>query len=221
MDLFLAGPDNYIAGELPALPRLLSGEHIQVEGLELKGYCAVTLFEGPEGFGSIIQGDKTISAFYLDKTYVFASQEKVDQFMKTPWKYVDQVLPNELPPIRVAVPLKNLPIVGYLEETLSVRINAALAELGKFKPKYPYKSLDDSARIFLALWLKGNNPSAKEWLQKSYRGKLEKFKDDCEIIGELAGYMEQRIYMAPGDRELGFEPKMEYFLSLKKGGLKI
>jgi hypothetical protein len=53
-------------------------------------------------------------------------------------------------------------------------------------------------------------------LRKSYKNKLDKFKDDCEIIGELSSYMEQRVYMPPSDRELGFEPKMDYFLSLKK-----
>jgi hypothetical protein len=49
---------------------------------------------------------------------------------------------------------------------------------------------------------------------------LDKFKDDCEIIGELARYMEQRVFIREGEREEGYEGKMEYFLSLK-GGLDV
>lgn len=87
--------------------------------------------------------------------FVFVDKEKADRFMKTPWKFMDQILPDELPPVKVNIPLKNLPIVGYLEETLSSKINDGLRELSKYKPKYPYKNLSDSARLFFALYLKG------------------------------------------------------------------
>jgi hypothetical protein len=164
MRLFLAYPDKYNRSELPPLPRLLDASEISPDEVQLKGYCAVTLFDGPEGyvrvvlfvrFSSIVHGDISLGAEYMGKTFVFVDEAKADRFMKTPWKYAGVVLPRELPPVKVYIPLKNLPIVGYLEETLSCKINEGLQELSKFKPKYPYKTLDDSARLFLGLYLKG------------------------------------------------------------------
>jgi hypothetical protein len=52
MRSFLAYPDKYITmRKLPLLPRLLEADEVPVsiEKLELKGYCPVTLFDGPEG----------------------------------------------------------------------------------------------------------------------------------------------------------------------------
>lgn len=95
--------------------------------------------------------------------------EKLERFMKTPWKFVDQTLPKELPPIKVHVPLKNLPIVGYLEETLSDKITEGLQELSKFKPKYPFKTLSHSAELFFALYLK----SMQNYFTLIYRPKSE------------------------------------------------
>lgn len=82
-------------------------------------------------------------------------ESKTAKFMKTPWKYIDQTLPKKLPPVKTNIPVKDLPMIGYLEQTLSRKINESLCELGKFKPKYPFKSLQESACLFIGMYLKG------------------------------------------------------------------
>jgi adenylate/nucleoside-diphosphate kinase len=73
---------------------------------------------------------------------------------RTPWKYLNQKLPKKLPPKKIACDINALPLIGYLEQTVSNKLNEALSSVGKFKPKYPYKSLDASASEYMALHLK-------------------------------------------------------------------
>lgn len=49
---FLDSPETYTAkSELPSIPRIVPEEELQtaMDNLELKGYCPVTLLDGPKG----------------------------------------------------------------------------------------------------------------------------------------------------------------------------
>ncbi len=63
-------------------------------------------------------------------------------------------LPKKLPPKKIACDINSLPLMGYLEQTVSAKLNEALSSVGKFKPKYPFKSLETSASEYIALHLK-------------------------------------------------------------------
>lgn len=55
MDQFLDYPEKYVAlKELPPLPRMLQENElpVSIDNLELKGYCPVTLHDGPPGYES-------------------------------------------------------------------------------------------------------------------------------------------------------------------------
>lgn len=64
-------------------------------------------------------------------------------------------LPKKLPPDYVPISIASLPIIGYLEQTVADAITEAVTAVSKAKPKYPYKSLKESASEFIALYLKG------------------------------------------------------------------
>jgi adenylate/nucleoside-diphosphate kinase len=139
-------------------------------------------------------------------------------------------LPKKLPPKKVDIPISNLPIIGYLEQTLATKLNEALKSIGQFKPKYPYVNMDDSASMYMAYYLKGiykkaistltssfriaNNPKSKDWIRKKYNGKLDLFKTRCELIPYLSEKMGQVVYVPPEKRERIFEDRMQAFFSL-------
>lgn len=74
---------------------------------------------------------------------------------RCPNKYQVECLPNKLPPLRQPMSLTALPMLGYMEQTISVAVTNALTATGCFKPKHPFMSPTQSALIYMALHLKG------------------------------------------------------------------
>lgn len=72
-----------------------------------------------------------------------------------PEKYVHLKLPSKLPPMKVTIPVRELPLPGYLEQTVAYALRTALATCAAFRPKYPFISPERSALIYTALQLKG------------------------------------------------------------------
>ncbi|KAJ3412083.1 adenylate kinase [Chytridiales sp. JEL 0842] len=188
LDTFLTAPDRYALGpDLPeSLPeRKTSAALTFPRQLELQGYCPVTFHDGPSGFESIVPGNTEFIAEYENKLYAFQCEDKLLQFMRTPWMYVNLQLPKKLPPKLMPINMSGLPLVGYLEQSVARSLTEALSVLGKVRPKYPYKDLKSSACEFLALYLKANNHASKKWVRGSYENKLKKFKEKCDLLGEI------------------------------------
>lgn len=53
------------------------------------------------------------------------------------------------------IAISRLPMIGYMEQTVSNIIAKSIEALGKQRPAYPYKSLEFSAARFIGLYLKG------------------------------------------------------------------
>ena len=71
-------------------------------------------------------------------------------------EYYSQVkAPAKLPPLKQATSLQSLPILGYLEQTAAASITTALATVGCFKPRLPFKDASSSALTYVAYHLKG------------------------------------------------------------------
>ncbi|KAJ1557287.1 adenylate kinase, partial [Nowakowskiella sp. JEL0078] len=187
LQIFLQNPNHFVNGQ--DMPKKLPCHLVTADlkalfpkQLQLQGYCPVTFCEGPPGFESIIPGKIEFLVEYNDELYIMESNNKLEKFMRTPEKYVNLTLPKKLPPKLCPIPVLSLPLVGFLEQTVSTTIQDALLTLGRYKPKHPYKSLESSACEFLALYLKVKNPKTKEWVRKSYETKLQQFKEKCELI---------------------------------------
>lgn len=153
------GPDKYVAGTMPdMIPRLITKEDVKSlfsQQLELKGYCPVTFKDGPSGFSGIIPGDLDCVVECSGKLYAMRNIETRAAFMKEPWNYIGLELPAKLPPLIAPVPVGQLPMIGYLEQTVARTLTQALCEVGAVKPSHPFKSVDRSACEFLGLYLKG------------------------------------------------------------------
>ncbi|KAI8894618.1 hypothetical protein BC833DRAFT_604251 [Globomyces pollinis-pini] len=190
LNAFLEDPNLYANAQLPAqLPKRKTKDEVKAlfpKQLDLKGYCPVTFAEGPEGFKSIIPGSQDCIVEYGTQLFAIANEDQLAKFMKTPWKYCNLTLPTKLPPPTVSIPLTGLPIVGYLEQAVAGSLTKALLEVGNFKPKYPYKTITESASEFLALHLKANNPKSKDWIRKSYQKRLSNYQDNCDLMKVIA-----------------------------------
>lgn len=76
-------------------------------------------------------------------------------FIRQPEKYANLLLPHKLPPAPEDMPLQNLPMLGFMEQTCAVAMIKALTAAGNVKPKYPFISSTRSALIYVAYHLKG------------------------------------------------------------------
>ena len=74
---------------------------------------------------------------------------------RSPECYHGLTLPRKLPPRSTPLAIHNLPMLGFLEQTVSMAITKALSAVGCFKPKYPFLSAQRSALLYVAYHLKG------------------------------------------------------------------
>ena len=76
--------------------------------------------------------------------------------MRLPELYHGLKLPHKLPPKKDALSVNGLPMLGYMEQTVSIAITKALTAVGCFKPKYPFLDAKRSALLYVAYHLKGS-----------------------------------------------------------------
>ncbi|KAJ3138794.1 adenylate kinase [Physocladia obscura] len=183
LQVFLETPEKYAYGpDLPEfLPQRVSTSILVFpRQIELQGYCPVTLSDGPPGFESIVCGSMEILAEYENKVFSFETELKLDRFMRTPWKFVNLELPKKLPPKLVQINVGQLPLIGFLEQSIATALTDALMEVGKFRPKHPYTSLRLSAAKYVALYLKANNSNSKEWIPEDVVNSISSTLVDLE-----------------------------------------
>ena len=165
LELFLENPKNFVAPnaprKLPApnlLPRKLKLEEVKElfpKPIELNGYCPVTYYDGKLRYESIEQGLADHAAEYKNKIYFMLNKDMLEKFMRKPELYANLKLPHKLPPVKNPTNVFNLPMTGYLEQTVAELLKKALNEVGNFKPKFPFLSPTRSALLYIAYYLKG------------------------------------------------------------------
>jgi len=182
--------------------------------LELQGFCPVTYHHGKLRYEAIIPGDTNLIAEYKGKLYAFTDEEKLDKFMRQPRKYSTLVLPTKLPPRRDPICVSTLPMLGYMEQTVSTAITKSLTSVGCFKPKHPYLSAKKSALLYVGYHLKANNPASSEHVRRKFKKLLLDFEENCRLIDYLSNKMKKK-YVDPTDRPIDFDHKLNSFLSLQ------
>ncbi|KAH6571770.1 hypothetical protein BASA50_001642 [Batrachochytrium salamandrivorans] len=222
LDSFLCEPEKFVrdTGLPEHLPVLLSRSGVKAlfpRQLELKGYCPVSFSSKRSGnTSSIVMGDADCTVEYAGKLYAMHSASEMLQFMESPWKYVDQILPKKLPPPHFPCSIRGLPIIGYMEQAISASITNALYDLGKVKPKFPYLSIDLSACKYLALYLKAHNPNSRDWVRNDYSKRLHQFKEKCAVMRSLMSAFPHISQVATKpERDVKLDSLLDDFISLK------
>nr|XP_023692139.1 adenylate kinase 9 isoform X1 [Paramormyrops kingsleyae] len=224
LEKFLETPERFVT---PGCPREIPPTHLLPKRLtalqlktrfpqqaEMKGYCPVTYLDGQQRYEALVRGHPDYAAEYRERIYIFADEEKLQKFLRSPETYWDQKLPHKLPPIEAPITLTSLPMLGYLEQGVATAIIAAMTAVGCFKPKYPYLSAKRSALLYVAYHLKAFNPRNSDYIRQKYKKKLECFEDGCELISYLGSTMTQE-YTQTQEQPIDFTHKLHRFLALK------
>lgn len=219
---FLNCPSKYVPPLAPhTLPENLPTRRSAVNmknlfpvQIEMKGYCPVTYLNGKLRYEALVPGEADLIVEYKQKFYSLCSEECLEQMMRCPKKYSSLTLPEKLPPKREPLLVSALPMLGYMEQTVSSGIIKALTAVGCLKPKYPFLTAKRSALLYMAYHLKAFNPNANQYVRKKYKKKLQVFEDDCNLISYLSKIM-RRKYIEPEDRPIDFDHKLSSFKTMK------
>jgi adenylate/nucleoside-diphosphate kinase len=165
--MFLEAPEKYVQ---PLAPRKLPPPHLlprkrtaaEVKELfpkpiELNGFCSVTYFDGDLKYEALEQGYPEYAAEYQGKLYFMVNKEALDKFLCKPEVYSALKLPHKLPPVKKQMNLLDLPMTGYLEQTVADLLKKGLTAVGNYKPKFPFLSPSKSALLYIAYYLKGKS----------------------------------------------------------------
>lgn len=221
LNMFLANPEQYVPPLAPKklpppalLPKRINADGLKDRKPEINGYCPVTYVHGKLRYEALVPGHDEFLAEYKEKVYLMQDADKLFSFMKTPEKYAYLTLPHKLPPRQEEMPLVNLPMLGFMEQTCAIAMVQALTSAGNVKPKYPFVSSTRSALIYIAYHLKAYNPKSSPYIRKKYKQKLQQFRETCELIKYLGNNMTVR-YRDPNERPKDFDSKLETFFALR------
>jgi len=111
-------------------------------------------------------------------------------------------------------PLTDLPVLGYLEQSCSSAIHQSLSGLAQVKPRIPWRSVEQTALIYVGCHLKAFNKAASDYSREKYKKKMEKIEGQSDLLKYLAETMTRR-YREPNQRPESFDQKMKEFYDMK------
>uniref|UniRef100_A0A3B5A2W7 Adenylate kinase 9 n=1 Tax=Stegastes partitus TaxID=144197 RepID=A0A3B5A2W7_9TELE len=216
LEKFLSAPDQFVPPGCPhtlpqahLLPRKLTELQVKTrfpQQVEMKGFCPVTYLDGKQ-YEALVQGKREYAVEYKGRIYIFETKQKQDKFLEAYW---DQKLPRKVPPLSEPVALTSLPTLGYLEQGVANAVIKAMTAVGCLKPKYPFHSIQRSALLYVAFYLKFN-PKSSDRTRQMYKKKLALFEENCALIPDLSSAMSGN-YRPPSERPIDFEFKLNRFL---------
>eukprot|EP00730_Choanoeca_flexa_P004987 TRINITY_DN11858_c0_g1_i2.p1 TRINITY_DN11858_c0_g1~~TRINITY_DN11858_c0_g1_i2.p1 ORF type:complete len:1540 (+),score=399.62 TRINITY_DN11858_c0_g1_i2:57-4676(+) len=198
LKMFCAQPEQFINANPPSTyPQVVpsaQAELVGMQNMELRGYCPVTFEDAYQRYEGLVAGSLHLVAEFAGNYYAFASQQQRDKFLILPSKYCDLQLPARLPPPQVQqLDVTRLPMLGYMEQTVSRLVTKALAASGLARPKHPRLSSKHSAVLYVALYLKAHNPKATAYSKAVWQKKLLAFKQQAGLAAYLAGSMPESV----------------------------
>lgn len=127
-------------------------------------------------------GLRSFAVVYSKRLYVFCSANCQREFVQKPFLYSQYIMHVNGPEypfksISEKLVVDNLPLMGYLEQTVAIPVSAALVELSAMKPIYPGLSPEITAMVFFALHI-GMNGSDDD-VNDYYRNAFKQFVDTC------------------------------------------
>ncbi|CAB1435475.1 unnamed protein product [Pleuronectes platessa] len=224
LEKFLSTPDQFVTPRCPhalpqphLLPTKLSETQVKnrfPQQVEMRGFCPVTYMSGKQRYEALVRGKMEYAVEYRERLYVFRSNQEQDMFLRCPETYWDQRLPVKVPPLCDPVPLTAIPTLGYLEQGVAVAVIKAMTAVGCLKPKHPFISIERSALLYVAFYLKAFNHKNADCIRQKYKKKLARFEENCALIPYLSSTMRGNC-RPPSERPIDFEFKLNRFLALE------
>lgn len=126
--------------------------------LEFRGFCPVTYVRGGRRYESLTGGSLDHVVEYDERLFSLRGEDEVVVFLREPTAYSAVPLPQKLPPPSTTMNVAALPMLGYMEQTVSAIITDGITAVGLKRPHHPFLSSKQSALLYLALYLKAHNP---------------------------------------------------------------
>ncbi|XP_022819862.1 adenylate kinase 9-like [Spodoptera litura] len=181
MELVMSFPHCYLTDieiEIPELPAVI--DIVNIDYIYENGVCVVTYAENlPAQIINI--GTNEFAASYAGKMYLFCSRSCLSKFLCKPYLYNDITIFKEARKFP-KLTLKQLPNIGYLEQTLGNMLTEACCSVNVVRPKYPGLSFQTSALIYIALFLKTHNHLTSKNIKEMYIKCLKIFEARCKLM---------------------------------------
>ncbi|XP_078033450.1 adenylate kinase 9-like [Augochlora pura] len=197
---FAENPQKYLPpANTASLPKDLARsltETIDVEHfcwmrrLRVDGYCLVSYLDNLPA-RKLVPGKPTIAALYKDELYLFCTEECRDRFLTYSAKYAsaDIKFRRTLPPINV----KDLPDLGFLEQTVARKIIQVVNQITVSRPKLPGLSAAVTAAIFIGIDLKIRNPTCALNDAKIYQSVDDRLRISYKAIKTATRNMKRKL----------------------------
>ncbi|KAH9637747.1 hypothetical protein HF086_009415 [Spodoptera exigua] len=186
MDLIMTFPHCYLTDieiEIPEIPAVI--DIVNIDFIYENGVCVVTYAENlPAQIMNI--GTNEYAASYAGKMYLFCSKLCLSKFLCRPYLYNDITIFKEARKFP-KLSLKQLPNMGYLEQTLGNMLTEACCYVNVIRPKYPGLTFQMSGLIHIALFLKTHNPQTSK---NNKEIKVPAFLNVVDIAGLVRGAAE-------------------------------
>lgn len=176
-------PDYYLDDdiEIPDLPVVV--KFINPHNVYENGVCIVTYAENLPA-QILERGSYEFAAAYKSHTYLFCSNACLTKFLEKPEFYADiEIFKGSLWYPRLS--LKKLPDLGYLEQTLANILTEACCSVNAVRPKYPGLSIELSAIIHIALFLKTHNKRLPKDQIEFYQRALKMYENRSKLILDI------------------------------------
>lgn len=181
LDTVMKYPQCYLIQKKIKIPEIAAiVKTVSLDYLYENGVCIVTYAENLPA-QIIKRGTNKFAASYDGRTYLFCTATCLKKFLDKPQLYGGITVFKE----RQMFPklcLKNLPNIGYLEQTLGNILTEACCSVNVVRPKYPGLSFQVSALIHIALYLKTHNPLIDEAKKIRYLNVLKIFEARCKLL---------------------------------------
>lgn len=192
-DAFVADADRY-ANLAPRHPELMpvrvTDDELSVDPCDackdISEYCAVCAL-GRLWHPKYRRGNADFMVRYGERVYTLCSAECRRAFVRRPFAYAEYVMYVRGPAEDGAsscsdrgdhLDVDDLPVPGYLEQTVAGHVGDALTTLSAVKPVYPGLSVDVTAMVYVGLYM-GAHGSHDDDLTAYYRDAFRRFVDTC------------------------------------------
>lgn len=164
--------------EIPAVVKSVNPSLVYENGI-----CIVTYAENLPS-QKTLRGKNEFAAAYKKHTYLFCSPECLHKFLLKPHLYYNIKVFKEMS-IFPKLSLKNLPHLGYLEQTVGNLITEACCSVNVLRPKYPGLSTRLSALIYIALYLKTHNSNMNKSVVSRYTKIFKVYEARCKLMIDI------------------------------------
>ncbi|CAH2086654.1 unnamed protein product [Euphydryas editha] len=184
LNIVLKSPEIFLSTttiNIPEIPAPVKNLNISVA--YENGICIVTYAENLPA-QIIVKGNKKYAAVYRTKIYLFCSPQCHKKFLTKPHLYYNIKVFKETD-IFPDLELKNIPHLGFLEQSLGNIVTEACCAVNVNRPKYPGLDQRLSAILYIALYLKTHNNVLDKTMLSTYIKVLKAFEARCKLIRNI------------------------------------